>query len=73
MFCWVRGQCDLPAIEPAGAASRAAALQGTLVPDRAVGSDVCTRLHPVTLSLWQDEWDNAQGNKLHVVNSSEQE
>jgi hypothetical protein len=48
-------------------------LQGTLVPDRAVGSDVCTRLHPVTLSLWQDEWDNAQGNQLHVVNSSEQE
>jgi hypothetical protein len=33
-------------------------LRGTLVSDRALGSDVCTFLHLAVLSSWQDEWAN---------------
>jgi hypothetical protein len=53
--------------EAADMAAKAAALHGTLVSDRALGSDVRTFLHCAVLSSWQDEWDNSQGNKLHKV------
>jgi hypothetical protein len=58
----------LPDNEAADAASK----HGTLVSDRTLGSDVHTFLHRAILSLWQDEWDNAQGNKLCMVKPSVQ-
>jgi hypothetical protein len=57
----------LPGSEAADAAAKAAALHGTLGSGRTVGSDVRTLLHRAILSSWQDEWDNAQRNKLRMV------
>jgi hypothetical protein len=67
MFCWILGHCWLPGSEAANAAVKVAGLHRVRISDRVYSSDVCTHLHFVILFLWQYEWVNAQGNKLHVV------
>jgi hypothetical protein len=72
VFCWVPDHTGLPGNKAADAAAEVATLHRTLVSDRTLGSDVHTFLHCTILSSWQDECNNAQGNKLHVVKSSVQ-
>jgi hypothetical protein len=38
-----------------------------LVSGAVLGGNVSSCLHPVILPLWQEEWTNAQGKKLRVV------
>jgi hypothetical protein len=59
-----------PGNKAADAAPKVAALDGTLVSDRTLGSDIRTFLHCAILSSWQDEWDNTHGNKLQIVKPS---
>jgi hypothetical protein len=73
VFYRVFGQCWLPRNKVAYVQAKAAALHETLAFGKVFDGVFCPRFQGPILSSWQDELNNAEGNKLLVLKPYVQE